>query len=87
MNRSNRVFSVLDLFQCIAAHPEKRHSFLMAQISIFLYHFLNTLNKSKPYEYIRLTSLGVIGALVKIDNRKVIQYLINIEIIYFVYEL
>ena len=39
------------------------------------------MNKSKPYEYIRLTTLGVIGALVKIDNREVIQYLINIEII------
>ena len=81
MNRSNRACSVLDLFQCVTAHPEKRHSFLKAQISIFLYPFLNTLNKSKPYEYIRLTTLGVIGALVKIDNREVIQYLINIEII------
>ena len=81
MNRSNRACSVLDLFQCVAAHPEKRHPFLKAQIPIFLYHFLNTLNKSKPYKYIRLTTLGVIGALVKIDNRKVIQYLINIEII------
>ena len=81
MNRSNRACSVLDLFQCVTAHPEKRHSFLKAQISIFLYPFLNTLNKSKPYEYIRLTALGIIGALVKIDNSEVIQYLLNIEII------
>ena len=81
VNRSNRACSVLALFQCVAVHPETRHPFLKAQISIFLYPFLNTLNKSKTFEYIRLTSLGVIGALVKIDNRKVIQYLINIEII------
>ena len=81
VNRSNRACSVLALFQCVAAHPETRHPFLKAQIPIFLYPFLNTLNKSKPYEYIRLTALGVIGALVKIDNREVIQYLLNTEII------
>ena len=81
VNRSNRACSVLALFQCVAAHPETRQPFLKAQIPIFLYPFLNTLNKSKPYEYIRLTALGVIGALVKIDNREVIQYLLNTEII------
>ena len=79
--KSNRACSVLALFQCIAAHPETRQPFLQAQIPIFLYPFLNTLNKSKPYEYIRLTALGVIGALVKIDNGEVIQYLLNTEII------
>ena len=81
VNRSNRACSVLALFQCVAAHPETRQPFLKAQIPIFLYPFLNTLNKSKPYEYIRLTALGVIGALVKMDNREVIQYLLNTEII------
>ena len=81
MNRSNRACSVLDLFQCASAHSDTRHPFLKAKIPIFLYSFLNTLNKSKPYEYIRLTTLGVIGVLVKIDNREVIQYLINTEII------
>jgi CCR4-NOT transcription complex subunit 9 len=79
--KSNKACSVLALFQCIAAHPETRQPFLQAQIPIFLYPFLNTLNKSKPYEYIRLTALGVIGALVKIDNGEVIQYLLNTEII------
>ena len=39
------------------------------------------MNKSKTFEYIRLTALGVIGVLVKIDNTEVIQYLINTEII------
>ena len=79
--KSNKACSVLALFQCVAAHPETRHPFLQAQIPIFLYPFLNTLNKSKPYEYIRLTALGVIGALVKVDNPEVITYLLNTEII------
>ena len=79
--KSNKACSVLALFQCVAAHQETRHPFLQAQIPIFLYPFLNTLNKSKPYEYIRLTALGVIGALVKVDNPEVISYLLNTEII------
>ena len=37
-----------------------------AHIPLFLYPFLNTVSKTKPFEYLRLTSLGVIGALVKV---------------------
>lgn len=33
---------------------------------LFLYPFLNTTSKTRPFEYLRLTSLGVIGALVKV---------------------
>ncbi len=81
VSKSNKACSVLALFQCVAAHPETRKPFLKSQIPIFLYPFLNTLNKAKPYEYIRLTALGVIGALVKVDNSEVISYLLNTEII------
>lgn len=42
---------------------------LAAQIPLYLYPFLNTQNKTKQYEYLRLTSLGVIGALVKVIQR------------------
>lgn len=37
-----------------------------AHIPLFLYPFLNTVTKTKAFEYLRLTSLGVIGALVKV---------------------
>ena len=37
-----------------------------AYIPMFLYPFLNTVSKTRPFEYLRLTSLGVIGALVKV---------------------
>ena len=36
-----------------------------AHVPLFLYPFLNTSSKTRPFEYLRLTSLGVIGALVK----------------------
>jgi hypothetical protein len=37
-----------------------------AHIPLFLYPFLNTTSKTRAFEYLRLTSLGVIGALVKV---------------------
>lgn len=39
-----------------------------AHIPLYLYPFLNTTSKSRPFEYLRLTSLGVIGALVKVNH-------------------
>ena len=52
-----------------------------AHIPLFLYPFLNTTSKSRPFEYLRLTSLGVIGALVKNDSSEVIHFLLTTEII------
>ena len=78
---SNKVCNVLALFQCLASHTDTRSSFLTAHIPLFLYPFLNTLSNSRPYEYLKLTSLGVIGALVKADDPEVINFLIHTEII------
>ncbi|KAG8949891.1 Cell differentiation protein rcd1 [Tulasnella sp. 424] len=79
---SNRVCNALALLQCVASHPETRQPFLNAHIPLFLYPFLNTTSKTRPFEYLRLTSLGVIGALVKQnDNNAVIHFLLSTEII------
>ena len=58
----------------------------VAYIPLYLYPFLNTPflenpNKARPFEYLRLTSLGVIGALVKADDQEVIKFLLATEII------
>jgi hypothetical protein len=50
-------------------------------VPLFLYPFLNTVSKTRPFEYLRLTSLGVIGALVKVDDTDVINFLLSTEII------
>merc|ERR1712110_800440 len=55
--------------------------FLKAHIPLLLYPFLNTVSKTRPFEYLRLTSLGVIGALVKVDDADVINFLLQTEII------
>ena len=64
-HQSNRVCNALALLQCVASHPDTRSSFLLAHIPLYLYPFLHTVSKTRPFEYLRLTSLGVIGALVK----------------------
>merc|ERR1711862_444587 len=78
---SNRVCNSLALLQCVASHPETRPLFLKAHIPLLLYPFLNTVSKDRPFEYLRLTSLGVIGALVKVDDADVINFLLQTEII------
>lgn len=78
---SNRVCNALALLQCVASHPDTRILFLNAHIPLYLYPFLNTTNKTRPFEYLRLTSLGVIGALVKVDDTEVISFLLQTEII------
>ncbi|XP_011658697.1 cell differentiation protein rcd1 isoform X2 [Cucumis sativus] len=78
---STRVCNALALLQCVASHPETRVPFMKAKIPLYLYPFLNTTIKEKPHEYLRLTSLGVIGALVKVDDKEVIYFLLKTEIV------
>ncbi|CAO3677585.1 unnamed protein product [Umbelopsis ramanniana] len=78
---SNRVCNALALLQCIASHNATRPLLLNAHIPLFLYPFLNTTSKTRAFEYLRLTSLGVIGAFVKNDNAEVINFLLSTEII------
>ncbi|KAL7068484.1 putative cell differentiation protein Rcd1 [Cryptosporidium serpentis] len=78
---SNRTCNCLALLQCMASHSEIRGHFLAAHIPLYLYPFLNTITKSRPFEYLRLTSLGVIGALVKVDDPEVVSFLLQTEII------
>ncbi|XP_021950584.1 CCR4-NOT transcription complex subunit 9 [Folsomia candida] len=80
-HQSNRVCNALALMQCVASHQETRGMFLQAHIPLFLYPFLHTTSKTRPFEYLRLTSLGVIGALVKNDEAEVINFLLTTEII------
>jgi CCR4-NOT transcription complex subunit 9 len=78
---SNRVCNALALLQCVASHADTRSLFLKAHIPLYLYPFLSTASRTKPFEYLRLTSLGVIGALVKMDDSDVVNFLLQTEII------
>ena len=78
---SNRCCHALSLFQCIASHEDTRSLFLSSHLAMYLYPFLQTVSTFRQYEYLRLTSLGVIGALVKIDDSEVTDFLLKTEII------
>ena len=68
---------------------------LVAHIPLYLYPFLNTVSKNRyvvgraicrtyachdrPFEYLRLTSLGVIGALVKVCMFIFVELLSSME--------
>jgi len=79
--QSNRVCNALALLQSLASHRDTRRKFLDAKIPLYLYPFLHTTHDSRPFEYLRLTSLGVIGALVKNDEKEVVRFLLSTEII------
>ncbi|CAG0884457.1 unnamed protein product, partial [Cyprideis torosa] len=79
--QSNRVCNALALLQTVASHPETRTAFLQANIPLYLYAFLHMTSQERPFEYLRLTSLGVIGSLVKTDEREAVDFLLNTEII------
>lgn len=79
---SQRVCAAVSLMQNIASHSETCIPFVQAQIPLLLFPFLNTACKTRPFEYLRLTSLGVVGALVKQnDNTKLIHFLLSTDII------
>lgn len=78
---SNRVCNALALLQCVASHPETKSKLMNAHIPLYLYPFLNTVSKLRPFEFLRLTSLGVIGALVKVDDSEAVNFLLQTEII------
>ena len=77
----NKAKYIISLIQEIALHPKTRKEFLDSQMLVFLYPFLRCSSKIKSYDVIRVTSLGVIAALVKINDSDVINFLIKTEII------
>ncbi|KAL0212544.1 hypothetical protein RCL1_006170 [Eukaryota sp. TZLM3-RCL] len=79
--QSTRVNHALSLLQVVAAHPKTKMLLLEANIHLYLFPFLATHTQSKPFEYLRLSSLAVIGALLKSDLPIVVPLLLKTEIV------
>ncbi|KRX10734.1 Armadillo-type fold [Pseudocohnilembus persalinus] len=80
-NMSIKICNVLCLFQNLALHQETRQHFLKASLYTYLLPLLNTNANSKFFENLRVTSLGVVGALVKGEDSNAIKELIKSDII------
>ncbi|CAN6238473.1 unnamed protein product [Urochloa humidicola] len=78
---ATRACNALALLQTVAAHPKTRTPFLKAQIPLYLFPFLNTTSEAKSFEHLRVTSLGVLGALAKAEDTEVVKFLLKSEVI------
>ncbi|XP_039683020.1 CCR4-NOT transcription complex subunit 9 isoform X2 [Medicago truncatula] len=76
----NSIGTIAIFLQCVASHPDTKLSFMKANIPIYLYPFLNTSNKLAPFEDLRLASLGVIAAMVKVKTKEAIGFLLATEV-------
>ncbi|GMH02246.1 hypothetical protein Nepgr_004085 [Nepenthes gracilis] len=57
-----------DMF--MATDPFTRPPFLRAQMVFYLFLFLRTMSTEKPFAYLRLNSLGVVVALLKLEDQR-----------------
>ncbi|KAL8239391.1 hypothetical protein R6Q59_015958 [Mikania micrantha] len=85
MKEATRVCNALALIQAMASHPDTKMQMVRAQLPVYIYPFLNTCEKGiKQLDYLRLTSLGVMGALVKVDDAnspEIIHFLLETEVV------
>ncbi|KAE8730521.1 jumonji-C domain-containing protein 30 [Hibiscus syriacus] len=75
-----QVCNAIALLQSVASHPDTKMPFIRATMPVYLYPFLNTMSSERNYECLRLTSLGVIGSLAKVDDPEVVEYLLSTQI-------
>ncbi|KAK2400857.1 CCR4-NOT transcription complex subunit [Trifolium repens] len=69
--QSTRLCNVLALLQLLL---------FAAKLPVYLYPYLRTSNKLAPYEDLRLGTLGVIAATVKVKTREAIDFLLESEV-------
>ncbi|XP_076893232.1 cell differentiation protein rcd1-like [Bidens hawaiensis] len=73
------------LLQSMASHPDTKMKIVKAKLPVYVYPFMNTTEKGiKQFDYLRLTSLGVIGALVKVEDNntpEIIHFLLETEVL------
>ncbi|KAL8209643.1 hypothetical protein R6Q57_006375 [Mikania cordata] len=85
MKEATKVCNALALIQAMASHPDTKMQMVRAQLPVYIYPFLNTCEKGiKQLDYLRLISLGVMGALVKVDDAnspEIIHFLLETEVV------
>ncbi|ELA48380.1 hypothetical protein VCUG_00216 [Vavraia culicis subsp. floridensis] len=75
------VITVLNILQIIVTDKNVREDFLNAQYPFYIYPYLNTNSLNNQFESLRIAGLGVIGQLLKDDDKKTALYLQNTEIV------
>ena len=76
-----RVCKALALLQTIASHTKTQHYLISIDIIYFLTPIFALTQVEREIEYLRLTSLGVIGAMSKTKDPQIVKYLIDKEVL------
>ncbi|KAL7720769.1 Cell differentiation protein rcd1 [Entamoeba marina] len=76
---NKRVCKALALLQTIASHPKTQQFLIKIDIIYFLTPIFALRQNEREIEYLRLTSLGVIGSMSKTRDPQIIKYLIDKE--------
>ncbi|GAB1218909.1 hypothetical protein ENUP19_0009G0015 [Entamoeba nuttalli] len=76
-----RVCKALALLQTIASHPKTQHFLIGIDIIYFLTPIFALTQVEREIEYLRLTSLGVIGAMSKTRDPQIVKYLMDKEVL------
>nr|XP_027205416.1 CCR4-NOT transcription complex subunit 9-like [Dermatophagoides pteronyssinus] len=79
---SHQVWACLTLLQSVASHPDTKHEFIKALMPVYLYPFLSIpAGNHKPNEFLRLTGLGILGAMVSGEDPVVFNFLLESDVI------
>ena len=79
---SQRACNAIALLQCLAVDEQTRPLFLQAQYHLLVYPFLHALGAERPLMYLRLTALGVIGALLRSHDPQSVRLLLDTDIVW-----
>ena len=78
---SNRVCNCLALIQSVATHQASKAFLIDARIPLLLYPLLTLPGSDRASEFVRVTTLGMIGSLVKEDDSQSVFFLVESELI------
>lgn len=75
----NHACCCISLWQTVAVHPLLCGEFLSSRLVVYLYPFMNTIPRSRPFEYLKFSSLGVVASMLKSRHPDVIPCLFSTD--------
>lgn len=86
---SKRVCNALALLQCVADDARSRDFLVATSIIDYIGPLMDTvkLSSKRPFEFLRLAAMGVIGSLAKSGSEEVVRGILSSEIIKYCMEL
>lgn len=81
MELSNRICIILSLFQLISTNKDTILPFMKSNFPFYILPFLNLDTSKIENEHLKLSTLGVLGVLMKSKIPEVIEFFISSELI------